>query len=38
MINPDFWRNDVLGLIGWILMIVLPALALYQARTFVKKL
>lgn len=38
MINPDFWRSELLGWIGLVLLIVLPAFALYQARTFVKKL
>lgn len=38
MINLDFWRNEVLGWIGLGLFVLLPALALYQARTFVKKL
>lgn len=38
MINPDFWRSEVIGWIGLVLFVVLPALALYQARTFVKKL
>lgn len=38
MINDEFWRSEVLGWIGLGLLIVLPAIALYQARTFVKKL
>jgi hypothetical protein len=38
MINPDFWRSELIGWIGIVVMIVLPAIALYQARTFVKKL
>lgn len=38
MINPEFWRSEVLGWIGLVLFVLLPALALYQARMFVKKL
>jgi len=38
MINLEFWRSEVLGWIGMGLFVALPALALYQARTFVKKL
>ena len=38
MINPEFWRSELIGWIGMILFIVLPAIALYQARNFVKKL
>lgn len=38
MINPEFWRSETLGWIGLVLIIVLSAFALYQARTFVKKL
>lgn len=38
MINLDFWRSELLGWIGMGLFVVLPAIALYQARTFVKKL
>lgn len=38
MINPEFWRSEALGWIGLVLFILLPALALYQARTFVNKL
>lgn len=38
MINPEFWRSDLLGWIGLVLFVVLPLLALYQARRFVKKL
>ena len=38
MINLEFWRSEVLGWIGLGLFVLLPVLALYQARTFVKKL
>lgn len=38
MINLEFWRSEVVGWIGLGLFVLLPALALYQARTFVKKL
>lgn len=38
MINPDFWRSELLGWIGLVLLVGLPAFALHQARTFVKKL
>jgi hypothetical protein len=38
MIDPDFWRSDLIGWIGLALFVILPLVALYQARSFVKKL
>lgn len=38
MIDPNFWRTELLGWIGLVLCIVTPLIALYLARVFVRKL